>query len=163
MAEKPLCLVDRRRKPANGTLPAWLRERAGWTGEDCLIWPFSRNPNGYPCQVRMDGEITYAHRHMCRLAHGDVPSPDADAAHSCGRGHEGCVHPGHLRWATRALNMQDAVGHGTTDRSHLSPLTEGDLAEIKRLNGALPQREIARRFGITQGAVSNIVRGKRRR
>lgn len=150
-----------RSKPANGTLPRWLVSHAGWVGEECLIWPFSRNPSGYACQVRLNGRLTYAHRHMCELANGPPPSPLSDTAHSCGRGKDGCVNPRHLRWASRADNMQDAIGHGTSGRSQLSHLSAQDVAEIRRLKGHASQRDIAKRFGISQGAVSNITTGKR--
>jgi hypothetical protein len=60
------------------------------------------------------GDTLYAHRLMCQLAHGDPPTPDHIAAHSCGRGHEGCVNPNHLSWKTYSENELDKRVHGTT-------------------------------------------------
>lgn len=48
-------------------------------------------------------------RHMCKLKNGDPPTPDHEAAHSCGNGKHGCINPNHLRWATDAENMADTV------------------------------------------------------
>jgi hypothetical protein len=81
-----------------------------YQGEDCLTWPFSRF--GY-------GTIyghKHAHRVMCELAYGPAPSPRHQVAHSCGKGHEGCVNPRHLRWATPKENSADMVLHGTALR-----------------------------------------------
>lgn len=165
MADKPVCSSDARRKPRNGTLAQWLRSHAEWTGEDCLIWPFSRNPSGYACQVRVDGRITYAHRHMCEMAHGPAPSPDMDTAHSCGRGRAGCVNPRHLRWATRLENMADSVRLGAIARGRDKPnakLTEADVLAIRQFSGRLPQRAIAAKLGVSQQLVSQVVRGKKK-
>lgn len=60
---------------------------------------------------------------MCQKAHGDPPSPKHDAAHSCGRGHEGCVNPNHLSWKTKKQNQADRITHGT---SHLHILTRDE-------------------------------------
>jgi HNH endonuclease len=53
---------------------------------------------------------------MCELAYGPAPSPRHQVAHSCGKGHEGCVNPRHLRWATPKENSADMVLHGTALR-----------------------------------------------
>jgi len=79
----------------NGKCLAWLKERVAYDGEECLIWPFSGNHQGYG-HLGYFGKVVKAHRLMCILAHGEPPTPEHHAAHSCGRGHLGCVHPGHL-------------------------------------------------------------------
>lgn len=150
--------------PPNGTLAGWIVGHVAYDDDQCLIWPFSRNPSGYACQVFMDGQKTYAHRHMCRLAHGEPPSPDYDTAHSCGRGHDGCIHPGHLSWKTRAGNMDDMINHGRTNRGERCPtskLTANQVREIRLLSGTMPQRALAERFGTTQGNINNIILRKR--
>lgn len=80
--------------------------------DDCLIWPYGRSDNGYGT-LRVGGKKWYAHRYVCFLRHGHPPTTGLDAAHSCGNGQLGCVNPGHLRWATRAENVADAIEHGT--------------------------------------------------
>lgn len=150
--------------PANGTLSAWLLANVEWNGAGCLLWPFSRNPNGYACQVRMDGQVAYAHHHMCRLAEGEPPSPDHEVAHSCGNGRNGCVDPRHVRWATRLENMDDMIGHGRTNRGTKCPtsqLTDDQVRDIRRLSGTMSQKRIAALFSTSQGNVCNIILRKR--
>jgi hypothetical protein len=74
------------------------------------------------------------------------------------------VHPKHLRWATHKENEADKSGHGTVARGERhghSRLTPEDVSKIKKLAGAISQREIAKRFGIGQQNVSDIVCGRR--
>lgn len=82
------------------------------TGEECLIWPFGRNGDGYG-SVQVDGKMVNAHRYLCQIAHGEPPTATHQAAHSCGKGHLGCVAKNHLRWATPAENQADRLIHGT--------------------------------------------------
>lgn len=81
-------------------------------GGDCLPWPFARDSNGYG-QVRIDGKLHYVARLVCSLVHGEPPTAGHQAAHSCGKGHEGCCNPSHLRWATVRENHLDKKAHGT--------------------------------------------------
>lgn len=94
---------------------AWLESHKDHDGPDCLIWPFGSG-EGYG-GVQFRGRTMTPARAMCFLAHGNPPAPRLHSAHSCGRGHEGCVHPQHLRWATAAENAADKVLHGTDPRS----------------------------------------------
>lgn len=104
----------------NGAPEAFLRETVlPYDGDDCLIWPFTRSGrkslhgspgHGY-AQIRRGGRMVSVQRIVCEHIHGD--GTGMDSAHSCGNGHLGCVSPRHLRWATRAENMADAIAHGT--------------------------------------------------
>lgn len=98
-----------------GALERFLRDRASYTGDDCLKWPFGDKGNGYG-SLDFEGRKTTASNAMCTLAHGRRPSAKHEAAHSCGNGHLGCVNPRHLRWATRRENVHDAIRHGTQSR-----------------------------------------------
>ncbi len=128
----------------------------------CLTWPFYRRKNGYG-EIRTGGKMTGAHRLVCALAHGEPPSPKHEAAHSCGKGHEGCVNPDHLRWATPFENANDRASHGTIpfgERAPSAKLTRDDVVEIRALAGSVSQRMIAARFGISHSNVCRIVRGR---
>lgn len=73
------------------------------------------------------------------------------------------MNPRHLSWKTRVANMADAISHGTWlhgEAVHSAKLTEADVREIRRLAGQVTQRELGRRFGIRQDAVSKIVNRK---
>jgi hypothetical protein len=94
-----------------GRCMAWLLAHVDYRHDDCLKWPFSRDNHGYG-QLGHEGKVFKAHRKMCELKNGAVPSPDHEAAHSCNRGHQGCINPNHLSWKTRSANQQDRTGHG---------------------------------------------------
>lgn len=141
---------------------AWLVAQVGYTGEDCLSWPFSR-VDGYG-QLGLPGtrKTVRANRLMCELVHGPAPSPQHQAAHECGQGANGCVHPKHLFWKTVSENSKDCVAHGThnstASRGKISPAQADEIKALIQA-GELTQREIAAKYGISRPHVSGIGRG----
>jgi len=132
------------------------------SGEECLLWPFGDFSNGYG-RVSVDGKGLGAHRYVCTLIHGEPPTPDHESAHNCGKGHLGCIAPGHLEWKTSAENQADRIVHGTHqrgERNNLVKLTEDDVRKIRALRGLKTQKEIAAEFGIERSNVSCIHRMK---
>ncbi len=150
-------------RAANGEPERYLREVImSYDGEDCLIWPFARS-HGYAIITRNRRNIPVS-RLVCEDEYGPPPTPDHQGAHSCGRGHLGCVTRSHLRWATRTENMADCVGHGTRPRGERhgrSILTEESVRKIRTLKGTMNQRDIARLFGVSQMTISLIHRGQK--
>lgn len=129
--------------------------------EECITWPYSRTKKGYGVMT-LAGVRIAAHRGCCKLAHGAPLTTEHEAAHSCGRGHLGCVNPGHLRWATPKENAADTFIHGTNPRGERNPaavLTEAQVLEIAALKGVEKQSSIARRYNTTQPTVADIHRG----
>ena len=126
-----------------------------YDGDDCLLWPFGKNATGYG-MIWRDGAMNRVSRLVCEHANGPPPTPKHEAAHSCGKGHKGCITKRHLRWATHAENMADKLIHGT---SH-AKLTETDVLAIRAAKGVLLQRELAEKFGVTREAISLIQTGK---
>lgn len=129
--------------------------------DDCIYWPFSRLSNGYAQAVLTGHATNLAHRIICTEVHGAPPTPDHQVAHSCGRGHLGCVNPDHLRWATSIENHQDRKIHGTwrSGESHGSAkLTEPEVREILSLKGEVGQRRLARRYGVSKSLIGAIHR-----
>lgn len=129
-----------------------------FAGDDCLKWPYSTTPKGYGI-VTHKGRKVVASRLLCELVHGAPPSPAHEAAHGCGKGHEGCVNPRHLRWATRTENERDRAKHGTDNSGARHPaakLSAADVREIRRMKGLVPQSHVAAQFGIHQSQVSFI-------
>jgi hypothetical protein len=146
----------------NGKTYQWLLDHKDHDGDYCLIWPFNRNPNGYG-QLGYLGKTGYAHRMMCELVHGPAPSPNHEAAHSCGNGHMGCAHPKHLSWKTRTENRLDCRMHGTQVRSthgKRGRLTDDQVMQIKALKGKKTQAEIAFTFGVSEPTVRDIFLGR---
>lgn len=136
----------------------WLEDHAGHSGDECLTWPFAKFPDG-----RAHMRAGKPARIMCELAHGPAPSPLHEAAHSCGRGHEACVNPRHLRWATKVENSADMIGHGTLIHGaahYAAKLTTADVANIRSLEGQMLQREIAALYGVKITCINKILRGR---
>lgn len=128
-----------------------------YEGKDCLIWPFARDEKGY---ARLGSE--YVSRLLCDEVYGEAPTPDHQAAHSCGKGHEGCVAKGHLSWKTRAENQADRIAHDTHkrgERSHLAKLKQNDVLAIRSLKGREPMRSVAKRYGVSRSTVCGVMNG----
>lgn len=141
---------------------AFLRALVGHQGDECVIWPLCRLAHtGYGI-VSIDGETYYASRIMCELAKGPPPSPDHESAHSCNKGHDGCVNPRHLSWKTHSGNQLDRRANGTSGkRSPLRhKLTPEQVAEIRSLKGIETQAVIAARFGVSRENICIIQGGK---
>ncbi len=68
-----------------------------------------------------------------------------------------------LRWDTSKANKADSIRHGTTVRgskiSH-SKLTETKVIEIRSLAGTMSQATIARKFGVSQVNINDIIHRK---
>jgi len=146
---------------AEGEPLAFLLSHVGHEGDGCVPWPYATLATGYG-SVRYEGKTTRAHRLICELANGPPPESDLEAAHSCGV--RGCINPNHLRWATKAENMADAVGHGTFPRGEqhgASKLSEADVLEVlSRLELGDTHQSIADDLGVSRNAITDIANGK---
>lgn len=132
-----------------------------YDGEECLYWPYSGN-RGYGTIV-IDGRHCYVHRLVCEAANGEPPTPDHEAAHSCGNGHLGCCAKRHLSWKTHAENAADMHIHGTVlkgDGHPVSKLTEAQAREIVALKGKVSQSKLAKRFGVCPSNIGSIQNGR---
>lgn len=157
---RPLTALSYRR---NRRVP-WLEAHVGYTADECLIWPFSRQQDGRAGGVKVNGKNVMAARVMCEMAHGKPPSPDHEAAHSCGKGNEGCINPSHLRWATPVENKADMIEHGTRIRGEKhwnARLTEGAVLAIREFAHTMSKPAIASMFDIETYDVTRILRGDR--
>lgn len=149
-------------RTGTGALMAWLESHIDYSGDDCLVWPFARGRAGYG-QVTFGDGRSNASRVMCILAHGKPPTDGHEAAHSCGKGHEGCVNPRHISWKTPTENHLDKIGHGTSNRGskmRTSRLKEDDVRYIRTAAGTVSQQELAERFGVDQSHINKIIRRK---
>lgn len=138
-----------------------------YDGDDCLIWPHARDKKGYATfsakkkQGRERPTQSVARR-VCEDIFG-TPFPEAQAAHSCGKGHLGCVAKTHLRWATPTSNQRERVLHGTSNRGERHAnvkLTETEVRKIRSLQGIHTHKAIGEKFGVTESAVYSILSRK---
>lgn len=144
---------------------AWIASHATYSGDECLIWPFARTAGGRGSVTRRvvgmgKGNIS-ASRAMCILAHGDPPTPKHVAAHTCGKGHEACVNPRHLRWATPKENAADTLRHGTrpmlvgVSSNHL---TRVQIKAVRLLAEKMSVEELSRAFRVELAAVQRALK-----
>jgi hypothetical protein len=129
----------------------------------CVYWPFAANTGGYGVMRLSDGQNTVVSTFVCEQVHGERPGPDYEAAHSCGRGSEGCISPACMSWKTRSANQMDRVEHGTSNRgtSHANAkLTEHDVRMIRTTLRNIDKDQLAIRFGVSESCIRSIWSGK---
>lgn len=123
---------------------AFIAQAAGYTGEDCLLWPFGKT-QGY-------GRIGrgYAHALVCEAAHGPKPVGH-EVAHSCGV--RSCVNQLHLRWDTPKGNQADQVRHNGGQHPN-AKLTAAQVSAIRSHGGT--NAATAAEYGVTKATVTHI-------
>lgn len=154
--------VDHRGNPRGDAQKYFYEVVLAYDGDDCLIWPFHRDHGGYG-KLWIDRRQQQAPRRACEEVKGPPPTPKHEAAHSCGKGHEGCVNPRHLSWKTPTDNAADRIIHGTVargERHGKAKITEDQARSIISLHGSLDPRTIAQHFGISRNAVYSIISGR---
>lgn len=132
------------------------------TGDDCVKWPYATRRDGFGL-IQLDRKSVTVSRYVCELAHGLPPTPDHQAAHSCGKGHEACINPVHLRWATRSENEDDKLVHGTRllgEKHVLAKLTWDKVELIRSQRGKKRNADLAREFDVAPSTISMIQSGK---
>jgi HNH endonuclease len=144
-----------------GSIDKWIEQHVNFDGKDCLIWPFARHKDGRAKMRRgkMPAQI------MCLKAKGPAPSKEHEVAHSCGNGSGGCVHPKHLRWATRKDNHADKKLHGTFligERVHNAKLNPTKVLKIRSLFSSkkLSLSQIARKMSVSDGCIKGVIYGQ---
>lgn len=137
----------------------WIKDHLDYPHEYCLIWPFGRDKVSGRGSLQFEGRSQYAHRVMCRLAKGEPPTPEHEAAHSCGNGHLACVNPNHLGWKTVSENHLDTSQHGRRSYGE-RVLNDEMVAEIRALQGKEKQKDVAARYGVSAPTISHIWYGR---
>lgn len=142
---------------------AFIRAHVRHAGDDCLIWPYGRYGNGY-CAIIHEGVQTFAHRVMCKLAHGEPAYEDLEASHTCDKGHDGCVNPKHLVWETHVENHQRRRGRPHTRNSEArvhnrSTLTPEQVLHVWRSDRSA--LDLAKECGVTRATIYAIRSGKK--
>lgn len=156
-------------------LEQWEAEARFWPkvrkGPGCWEWTASRNRWGYGRLGVTRRQFAYAHRIAWELENGPIPTGKI-VCHRCDN--PACVRPDHLFLGTHADNVQDMLSKGRGGlRLHPETAARGEQAskaklkaeqvkEIRRLyrGGGISQRELARRFGVTQNAISMLLHRK---
>lgn len=148
----------------------------------CWEWNGAHFKTGYGA-FYADGKMQRAHRFIYEAIFGPQP-PEVMVLHVCDN--RRCVRPTHLYPGTHAQNMQDRDDRHRTasgdrngartrpdrnavrlypervargERANKSDITADDVRTIRRLAvEGVRQVELARRYGVSQPAISKIVR-----
>jgi transposase-like protein len=145
----------------------WTRWRAGKGGRLGFAWrEMSPSPSdGYRTVQLSAGRGPKTHKVsvlVCRAFHGPCPAGQ-ECRHLDGVRTNDAA--GNLAWGTPLQNQADRRLHGRAPVGEANPravLTDAQIAEIRGLKGAMPQKEIAAKFATTQGHISRIHRGAQR-
>ncbi len=151
--------------------PARLRERIKANIEvdsnGCWLWKGSCAKEGYG-QISVHNQPRALHVVSYEVFIGPVPEGH-EVCHKCDV--RRCGHPEHFFAGTRAANVRDMWSKDrasrppriTGERHALATLTDGQVAEIRKLRSSdIPQRVIAKQFGVSQSTVWRIAHGKTR-
>lgn len=143
-----------------------LRVKVGERGV-CWPWTGSTDEFGYGVMTWNGKRGVGAHRIAWFLEHGDWPAPGLDVCHHCDN--PPCCNPACFFLGSQADNNRDARTKG---RAFIFPVyqgsnhgralvTDAQVAEIRTLYaaGGIRQSDLARRYGVGQTQISQIVRG----
>jgi hypothetical protein len=141
---------------ANGEAMQYIKDHM-W--DDCPKWPYGTTTAGYAILAGLPG-TSLVHRYVCQAVHGPSPSPAHQAAHNCGKGHEGCFGARCVEWKTVAENEKDKKLHGRVARGEghpLSRLVADDIRKIRQMANAHSSAQIAEMFAVTRAHVNSII------
>lgn len=134
---------------------------------DCIEHTQKGNSGGYgrTCRV-VAGKKVSVGLHRVAFAEHNQCSLESIAGvvirHKCDNPR--CINPHHLEVGTHTDNMYDMVSRGrsaTGSKHGRAVLDEVQVTQIKELlRNRVPQREVARRYGISQRTVGKIGRGE---
>lgn len=129
----------------------------------CLEWASHKTGTGYG-RFFADGKAQAAHRWIFQYQTGPIPK-GLEVRHRCDN--PCCVRMDHLELGTRQDNMSDMVQRGRRastkgSKNGRAKLTGDQVREIRQhlAEGGLSQREIAQAYGISQGVVNSIKKGR---
>ena len=125
---------------------------------ECWLWTGTRTTNGYG-RVGCGEKKLRAHRVAWSLMNGPIPA-GSFVCHHCDV--PLCVNPAHLFLGNAKSNVEDMIAksrRGDTGGSlnGRAKLTDADVEEVRdSLLRGVSQRCVAKRFGVTPGAISQI-------
>ncbi len=131
----------------------------------CVEWGGARfGPDSYGA-FYVNGKTIGAHRYAYQMAHGSIPD-NMLIQHRCDN--PPCVNPDHLEAGTPATNGLDAMNRRRVRAgvySHKAKLTDNEVEQIRSTyaQGQAKQRELGRTYGVSQAAISLIIRGINRK
>lgn len=143
---------------------AWLVEAVKVQTDECMLWPFKKDHNGYgrvrvPVSISgQPGKIitTATHRYAFKLVFGRFPTPHG--LHRCDN--PLCFNPRHIFEGDYPENTEDKVKKNRQAKGSRFPhakLTEADIVAIRSLlsSGRL-QKDVAVLYRVSCSRISYI-------
>lgn len=125
--------------------------------DECWPWLGDTTKDGYGI-FQFHGRRYGAHELALSFTTGEARLSTLDTCHSCDT--PLCVNPAHLRFDTRRSNVTEMVERGRMARQ--GRLTDEEIILIRKRRAAgARQSDLAQQFGVSDGQISMIVRGKR--
>lgn len=145
-----------------GEATKFLFSALSHNSDECLLWEYARNNNGYGI-VRVPGyTTTLPHRIVCMIVHGLPPTGKHQAAHTCGNGHNGCINYRHLVWKTATENSEDKKLHGTYQWGETHPNSKLKYEQAYYIKHSQePRSTLAKMFNTSVENVRDIQNGRR--
>ena len=139
----------------DGSRGNWVKAHLDYfNSEFCLIWPFGISEG--TIQVGKPPQNVF--RIMCEHRNGPAPTDKHQAAHSCGRRHDGCVNPWHLSWKTNSENQKERYEQsGFVPSKKLSP---EQVDEIRALKDRAKIGDVVKQFGVSYNNIRSIWAGR---
>ena len=122
--------------------------------DDCWEWQATLDADDYGV-FKLSGKQWKAHRLTYLLTNGVIPEGKIVRHAVCNN--PACCNPRHLDIGTQQDNMDDKVRAGR----QASIITDAQAQEIRDLyaSGDYTQTELGERYGISQGAIHDIIVG----
>lgn len=153
-------------KGCSGT-PQERFERLGWniTESGCWEWKEFTNTDGYGMfRMASTSPMIGAHKASHVIYKGEVATGEV-VRHTCDN--PPCVNPDHLVLGTVADNVDDCVARKRRspqrgNHNNARKISSEDAASIRETyaRGGVSQQSLADEYGVTQAAISAVIRGK---
>jgi len=129
--------------------------------EGCKIFKGCKDTKGYGLK-RIEGKLYKAHRWIWEVIYGAIPKGKI-ICHRCDR--PACVNVDHLFLGSHKDNAEDRDRKGRAScnvgmNNGFSRLSDEIVLFIKKSKGSFKQKDLAKKFGISQATVSDIQIGK---
>ena len=129
------------------------------TDAEDACWPWTGYVEDGYGRFFWDGRMVGAHELALSFTTGEARAPGLDTCHRCNN--PICCNPHHLRFDTRAGNVADMVA---ANRARRGRFTDEQIRVMRtRYAHGASQQSLALDYAVTNGLVSQIVRGLRYR
>ena len=140
----------------------------------CWIWQGAKNKSGYGTMT-VEKKTVFAHRYSYQYHIGEIPEK-LFVCHKCDN--PSCINPEHLFLGDNYINILDAsiknrLATGSKNGAHThkekvrkgsmigtAKLTENQVLEIRSMYKIIPQKQLAKNYGVSRGTIQNIHEGR---